>query len=259
MPRGICKLCLLEKDLRRSHLMPAGVYRRDSPDSITVTAKKSYKSSEQITAHVFCDECEDRFDKNGENYVVRLISSKTAFPLLESLKTRPYLKLGNDFRGYADTDSREINRDAIAYFALSIFWRASVHRWKWRDGKTTGINLGPKYNADARLYLLGQAAFPKYMTLFVVLCSDQVSQQCSFMPNCTGRHDGCWTYSFGARGLVTIMTVGKAMPLYAQKACCVSSPEKWIWSRDAQQDTLNALRKLTSTPGHKRHRTASKG
>jgi hypothetical protein len=67
--RGICKLCLLEKDLQDSHLMAAGVYRRTlsptekNPHPIAITEKGLHSTSEQVRDFVFCRECEARFDK----------------------------------------------------------------------------------------------------------------------------------------------------------------------------------------------------
>src|SRR5271157_4357181 len=92
MPIGTCKLCLRpNQELRKSHLMPAGMYRRTrsddplAPHPIVFTERGTHASSEQVTDYVFCADCEERFNKNGENYTLRLVTARARFRLLEQL------------------------------------------------------------------------------------------------------------------------------------------------------------------------------
>jgi hypothetical protein len=72
--RGTCKLCLTEgADLQDSHLMPKAGYRRlreDGSPPYVVREVKMFKD-EQVHAHVFCRDCEDRFNRNGEAWVLK--------------------------------------------------------------------------------------------------------------------------------------------------------------------------------------------
>src|SRR5262245_51549264 len=93
MPIGICKLCLLNRNLRDSHLMPRSLYkkaRRDGPgnqDPLVITKTSRKPSSHQITDYVFCGDCEHRFNVNGENYVMQLVAKRNLdFPLLDTLR-----------------------------------------------------------------------------------------------------------------------------------------------------------------------------
>jgi hypothetical protein len=130
--------------------MPAGIYRRTrSPgasvqDPVAVTDRGVQATSEQLTDFVFCSECEQRFNNNGESYVQRLVSTRNGFPLLERLNAAPHRTLGAEWRGYAERDTPDIDRIPLAYFAASVFWRASVHRWKWRDGRVVFVPIRRK-------------------------------------------------------------------------------------------------------------------
>lgn len=87
---GKCKLCLEDKDLQDSHLIPASMYRiiRKSQglDPVFMTAKRIGTSSRQITAHELCWDCEQLFRKNGEDYMSGQVFQGSEFPLLNRFK-----------------------------------------------------------------------------------------------------------------------------------------------------------------------------
>jgi hypothetical protein len=43
---------------------------------------------------------------------------------------------------YAGASIPTINMDALVYFAMSIFWRASLRKWKTVSGHTDQLKLG---------------------------------------------------------------------------------------------------------------------
>lgn len=245
--RGICKLCGLQKDLQDSHLMPAGIYRRTrSPgapvqDPLSVFDGGIQATSEQLTDFVFCSDCEERFNKYGENYIHRMVSTKDDFPLLDILNASRNTPL-KEWGRYAERDTPTIDRAKIAYFAVSVFWRASVHVWKWNDGRKVTIDLGKQYNESCRRYLLGETQFPEHLSLFVIVATDVLTQDTFVMPGTTGRLDGGgWGHSMGARGIIFWLTLGKDRPKHARETCCITSTEKWIWTRDYREKTLEAI------------------
>src|ERR1700687_3500501 len=93
MPTGTCKLCSrTNQELKESHLMPAGMYRRilsedKNPHPVVITKDGSHQSSRQVTDFVFCGECESRFDSGGENYTLRFAAGNGRFRLLEALES----------------------------------------------------------------------------------------------------------------------------------------------------------------------------
>ena len=228
--------------------MPAGVYRRTLtpgakvPHPVAITAKGMRPSSDQITDYVLCRECEARFDKGGENYALRLAATQTHFPFLKKLEGAPFRALGKELKGYAEADTSDVNRDALAYFSLSIFWRAAAHRWRWRDGQTVSIDLGSKYTEAIRRYLLAETGFPASMSLIVVAFTDQLTQDGFSMPVLNGRlPTGGWQHAFGARGFGFMLQIGKQLPVYSAMMSCMTPPERYIWTRNGEGLTMEKL------------------
>jgi hypothetical protein len=252
-PVGSCKLCLREnQELFDSHLMPQGVYKRlrseneDNPHPVLIDASGSRPSSDQLTDFVFCADCENRFDRLGENYALRMSAYRGHFRLLEELKAvTPTLEMG-EFRGYSDVETSFIKRDELAYFALSVFWRASIHTWPsfGGGGQLVRIELG-KSNSDAlRRYLMQETGPPQNLSLWFVVCNDKVSQGSFNMPNFIGKDNFVWKYGFMACGYLFQLSFAKTMPADAAKVCFLHSPERWIFSRDCHGKTVGWVQSI---------------
>jgi hypothetical protein len=162
--RGICKLCLLDKDLQESHLMPRSLYRKirgsggkgNNDPTVVTPGRKPKQTSHQYQEYVLCRDCEQRFSINGEDYVMRLAHAKGKLPLLDLLEQVPTpAATVNHSKAYTGAQTPHIDRDKLTYFALSVFWRASVHTWEGPDGDRVGIGLGARYDEELRQYLLG--------------------------------------------------------------------------------------------------------
>ena len=54
-----------------------------------------------------------------------------------------------------------IDADKVAYYALSVVWRAAVHRWKTIGQQTTSVVLGSE-EENIRKYLIGGG--PPFLT-----------------------------------------------------------------------------------------------
>jgi hypothetical protein len=244
-----CKLCLQQKELQNSHLMPRALYlkSRDSgktgnQDPYVVTAQGSKQSSFQTKEYVLCRECEQRFSKNGEEYVMRLVTKQNGrFPLLEKLKNAAARTSGWDWTHYSATDTPNIDREKIAYFALSVLWRASVHTWKQENGSLTSIDLGAKYNEQIRRYLLDQTPIPQNAYLTVVACTDSESQNNFFVP---GRNFKKKDHSVGftARGLMFFLLMSKTAPGWQQRLSMTNNERGWIASYDCSKHAMWKLR-----------------
>jgi hypothetical protein len=253
MPVGQCKLCLREgQELQESHLMPQGMYKRirsedkDNPHPILIDKTGSRSCSDQITDYAFCKECEGRFDRNGENYALRMAALRGRFRLQEELEAvKPsFDKL--DFRGYSIEDSPNIRRDDLAYFALSVFWRASVHEWPpLTDGGTpVKIELGKLNNEVLRRYLMEETSIPSNLSMFFVACTDKISQSVFYMPKLISREECVWSYGFTACGYIFNLIVARRVPDRMANLCFFHSPSRWIFMRDAEEKTIEALRSL---------------
>ena len=82
------------------------------------------------------------------------------FPLLDTLRATAPTWGSPEFVGYEVAATPDIDREKLGYFALSVFWRASVHIWRERGEEPITLDLGKVYNKSFRQYLLGQTGFP---------------------------------------------------------------------------------------------------
>jgi hypothetical protein len=250
---GTCKLCLRpNQELKESHLMPAGMYRRtrseddENPHPVLITTHGSHQSSKQVTDYVLCGECESRFDKNGENYALRMVKTRDRFRLLEQLKSinPSFEKL--DWRGYKMSDTPEIDRDKLGYFALSVYWRASVHTWPPATdyGKPIRIDLGKENNEKLRKYLLGEGEIPSTLSIFFVVCIDVLSQGSFYLPTLSHKKQFTWHYGFAACGFFFNLVVAKRLLPNNTYVCFLKSPERWIWLRNCEAKAVEGFSEL---------------
>src|SRR5687768_6818881 len=89
MPLGMCELCLRSGvELRDGHFIPAGFYRlardeeRINPNPVLMNEEVSLASAEQARDYFLCADCEQRFNRNGEDWILRNCwHNETEFPL----------------------------------------------------------------------------------------------------------------------------------------------------------------------------------
>jgi hypothetical protein len=84
------------------------------------------QTSAQLKRYLLCAVCEDRFNKNGESRVLKYCfrgGPMNRFRLRDLLIATPPINssAAGDVLGTAAAP--EIQRDKIAYFAASVFWR----------------------------------------------------------------------------------------------------------------------------------------
>src|SRR5262249_45657439 len=128
---GICKLCGKRRKLRKSHLLGRAFYKMckdGTSDPIVMTPDIILPTSRQVSDYVLCEKCEQLFSSNGENYVSKLVFDSRDFPLLDRMNVAMTVKVETNLRVYS-ASAMGLDVDKIAYFALSVFWRASVHSW----------------------------------------------------------------------------------------------------------------------------------
>lgn len=168
-PVDICKLCLLEKALCESHLMPKGLYRFcrvADCDPVLITNKIMRPTSRQTKRYLLCEGCEQLLNRNGEDWVLpKLATIEGEFPFYSLLQKQNPLFDEPNAIAYAVSNNADIDRGKLIHFALGIFWKASVHSWK--QGSTAPrINLGLQ-SEDLRKFLKGEGGFPQNMALIL--------------------------------------------------------------------------------------------
>jgi hypothetical protein len=242
MVRGICKLCLQERDLQESHLMPRSLYRmargdgtKGNQDPYAVTRNGGKQTSHQTKDYLLCRECEQRFSEKGEHYVMRLVTKRNGdFPLLEMLNAVHPTMNGPVWNAYSFADTPTIDRAMIAYFAISVFWRASVHTWEQDNGEKMRIDLGRKYNAEIRRYLLGETPVPTNASLQVVACSDVVNQKTFFTPR-ENQKVKDRSVIFLARGMLFFLRMSNTLLGFQQRLSIMNEPNGWITTRNCEE------------------------
>lgn len=162
------------------------------------------------------------------------------FPLLEMLAAAAARSPLPLYRGFSKTETPEIDSAKIAYFALSIFWRASIHTWKADNGEEISLDLGKQYNEDVRRYLLGETEIPKHAFLITTACADVISQRVFFMP---GENKRIKDRSYGVdlRGLFLLFRISKQSPDWHVEKSMINNPNEWIWVWDCSANKIWSL------------------
>ena len=243
--------------------MPAALYRQSrldggsNPNPTLVTVRGRFQSSKPIKDYVLCNDCEELFSRNGERYTMAQVTQKggRSFPLLQTLYASTPSKEAYGAVFYNENATPMIERDRLSYFALSVFWRSSVHSWHKPFGGNNQIDLG-EHQEPLRLYLLGQAGFPPKMMLYFVVCKDPFSQNRFYTPSRSSHPGNTATHAFQARGLNFLLMTGDDITETMGTLCLMTGKDKWIMLRDCQEmvagtearlEALQAISHDTST------------
>jgi hypothetical protein len=239
---GTCKLCQLEKDLQESHLMPQSLYKkirskgRGNNDPTVVTpGRKPRTTSHQYQDYLLCWDCEQTFGRQGEAYVMGLAQTKGKLPILDMLEriSTPTATV-NHIKAYTGAQVPDLDRTKLTYFALSVFWRASVHAWDGPESGHVRIELGSRYNEELRKYLNGETGLPALAYLKVSACSDDVHRHVFFAP-CPALKNHNNVFTFMACGIDFVFGIGKTVPKELQNLSMLTPPY-WITSSDCMAD-----------------------
>lgn len=239
----------------KSHLMPAALWagardpRLKNPNPVVMTRTVSKTSSSQLVARLLCATCEDRFNKNGERYALSWLRPRKIaegdFPLLERLRLALPIHSSPALNAYA-ADRVGIDTARFGYFALSLLWRAAVHRWRMPDGRPTQkIELG-EFEEPLRKYLLSEGDLPPEFVVIFTLCGDEESRQTLFPP--AVRQNAVFpSYGLLVQGVHFNIVIGHALPPDLRNLCCMRSAQCPIFLRDCREDTFRAFSALAST------------
>ena len=225
MKRGFCKLCVEEKPLCESHLVPAAIYKycwegdlaplRFTPDEIGHT-------DEELTAYLLCQKCEDLLNRDGENWLApKLATVAGSFPLYDLLaKNKPDI-VDPHFLGYACGRNKDIGFRKITNFAIGVFWKASVYSW---GAKRIGprIELG-EYREAFRLFLIHKGKFPQHAALSVTFAPPEKAVIAFNVPDLRSKAP-CHQYVFNIPGISFVLAVGKKIPPELRRMCFATNP-----------------------------------
>src|ERR1700688_2278345 len=151
MDIDVCKLCLKEKSLQKSHLIPAAAYQGllESPNTNPVLTSfnsntqehRMVETSQQIQEYLLCWDCEQLLREKGEDWILAHVARNgLASPLFDVLTPHKPLLAGgpgDDLDIYATTGIPEFEKDKIIHFALGVFFKMAAYNWrigKYRKG-----------------------------------------------------------------------------------------------------------------------------
>lgn len=220
MKNNACKLCRQSSDLRESHLLPKAFYRLlrrsdlNNEHPIICNQGTARSTSDQVKDYVLCGDCEQRFNRNGESYILKnCYRGKGHFKLRQLLeKQEPSYVLGVSDFGYEPTKIEGFDIDKLVYFASSVFWRASVHQWSSRGQQLARSSLGYQYEEEFRQYLLGRANFPANASLLTWVSKAEEPANVMIFPF-TGRMEGGYFWHrFWVRGFMFFLMLGSTIP-----------------------------------------------
>jgi len=227
MPTGNCKLCLQEcVQLRESHYIPRALYPKNVRQQFA-TRSEVAALRDEMKAYLLCEECEGRFDRDGESEVLRHVAAKStkSFPLHEKLRLALPREQHPDISRFAGSDLG-LDMDKFAYFAMSIVWRGTAHDWTLPDGSVLPRSSLGDFQEEIRKYLLGETQLPRDMVVLVIVCSDQESRKTWILP--TGEvAENCINFRFLLRGVFFRVLIGYQMPPFYRDLCC-TTPRKCL-------------------------------
>jgi hypothetical protein len=134
-------------------------------------------TSKQVKDHLLCRDCESILAE-AEAYAIPLLSEAEnhTFPLLSLL--REIKATGN---GRVSATMAGVDVDKLAYFALSIFWRASVKTWVHLNGQKISVAMN-EHEEPTRKFLRRESGLPPGFVLKIAICTDAQSQGFVFAP-----------------------------------------------------------------------------
>jgi hypothetical protein len=213
-------------------------------DPIVMTPKIILPSSRQVSDYVLCETCEQLFNSNGENYVSKLVYDGADFPLLDKMNVALTVKEETNLLVYS-ASAMGLDVDKIAYFAFSLFWRASVHSWATIGVQRTSVSLGA-HEEPIRKFLLGKGPFPGDTAVVVHACSDRASKGLIFFPTAAIGSTYA-TYSVLVRGVYFRLLTGLSSTAQGRRLCIVNSPKHVIFEEDCDKRTRHAYGYLRKT------------
>jgi hypothetical protein len=257
MPVGRCKLCLQTRDLQDSHLLPKALYRLSrfegaaNPNPMMLSERGRVQTSKQVRDYVLCRDCEQRFSANGERYAMSQVNRKGEYALLKALNASDNKRSAGGFTFHYEVLALGIDLKKLAYFAMSVFWRASVHLWHLPERTEPIISLG-KYEEPIRKYLLDEEPFPSGLVLLMYVCTDTYSQNVFYLPSVGTENPMGW--SFLARGLTFYLNETEGMDVDPTGACIVNGSRNMVVSVSCAERTMTTAARIIEAAKRSRAR-----
>lgn len=223
---ALCALCRQVASLRRSHLLPASLYKtvhgtEKNPHPLHINPVDWRQSSVQDVATLLCDTCEQLIHCQGENWVLRHLLRRTGrFRLLDMVEKWSQSVTVDQYTVYSINSGSPIDFGALAYFAASVIWKASVHKWQ-SYGQGKNISLGNVYQEKFRRYLLGETRFPDDAVFIMDVTRPENRLKEVLCSPATSRGDKHYRHWFMTPGVIFEIAVGRLMSDAVRGLCAL--------------------------------------
>lgn len=214
-----------------------------------MTEKAAVQTSKQVRGHILCSDCEHRFDRRGENCVIRNCwRAPDTFPLQEGLKAAAAIAVQGTLRVYRAAEVPQLHIERFVYSGASVYWRAAAHRW--HSAAEGQVRLGP-YEEGLRRFLLDEAPFPVGMAMLLMISESRAaSDNCMLsLPWFAGRSE-IHKYRFDIPGISFGLFVGKGAQSIAGLGCAARNGTVVI-TPEAERERLRTARRIARTPSIK--------
>ena len=247
--------------------MPASLYRLvrsklpGNPNPAFLTAAQVLQTSRQVKTYLLCPTCEQRLNQNGEKWVLRhCYRGKKAFRLQDILKAATPLwpdDPDKDFLVFAASQIPAIDVAKLAYFGVSVFWRAAVCSWRTPTG-VLQLQLGP-YEEAFRQYLGGGSVFPPNAALWVTVSASEEPPEVIFAPAML-RRETYRQFRFVIQGITFQLFTGARIPPMIRNSCLVHSPGNLLFFASLVDEAwlfevlglFSATRRISNRTGYPR-------
>jgi hypothetical protein len=226
---GTCALCLRPgSKLQASHIMPAWAYKRirepntTNPHPVEIQSGRAVQTSRQITEHLLCMQCEQRFSVR-ERYAASVVyQNKRTAPIFNLVDPKPV----RDGRRMCPARAVRLDVEQICFFGASVLWRGHVSK------ALQSCSLGDRYGEAFRAYLHGDESFSANCSIVLLAYRDapdagSVLARMFAMPTSI-KEDGYHSYSFFVCGLQFLFASGKNRPRHYTRMCLAHSAEKRV-------------------------------
>lgn len=238
MPFGVCKMCLQEKNLVSSHLIPRKVYEycnQEGHHPIVLTGDVLMASDRQWQYPLLCIDCETILNEGGEDWsVTKLATYEKTFPLYDLVSAKPPVDSVGATNIFFVKNMPEVQAKKIVHFAMGMFFKAAVHSWR-KGTSEPRINLEP-YTEPLRLWLRGEGDFPGDMFLVVQMATPDRAQIGLFPPYEAEGH----VFYVYVPGLLFMLDVGPDANAAKKALCLWNNHDRPILSSSVLLDKFTA-------------------
>jgi hypothetical protein len=245
---GSCRLCQQVGEPKISHVQPAGVFKKlrdpnsKNPNPAQLSKKGMVQTSRQPTARLLCTDCEQRFNREGEKWVLGNCYHGGIFPLRDMLLRGTQERVSIGLACWASSVP-EIQINQLVYFATSMFWRASIYRVPFED-EENNVNLGTRYEEPSRKYLLGVSDFPRDAAIMVTVSPAPKESAAVWSPSGDkfkgDRYGGVpfWAWRCSVPGVVFDLFIGKMLPEVFHKMSLLRSTRNYIFMTEKVDERI---------------------